>query len=816
MSRRATGVDIKIRKTGEMKPPTRPACPPMDQGSKWLRFCLYFMVVGLPLLVLPWTRSTVEFPKTILLLGSVLILLVIWLALLMRQKISAMGLTAWDYSLIGLGGVLLLVALFSVERTTSFLGRDGLLVGSWWFWAALLLLAGLIPRIVNFRAALERLQAMLLVVMNIIWVVAILQFIGIISWQTALGGSANFTLAGNSIMVFGAISAAAVVLAVAYFSSASSKVANALGLISFILGVVTLLLIDLSSTWIGLIVGVVVWLAYVLARPQQFAAKRLWPAPLLLALAILFLFLNLADLLPLKISPELTLGQAVSIDIWKEAWQHRPILGTGLNTYLYAFSEYRPEMYNQTAVWGIRFDSASNGWWEMLVTLGVIGILAWAWAVFQGIRTALKAMARPGLLAAWAVLAVYLFLGPISTLYWVLFWFLLALAVAQGMGETKLSAPPKLAAASISTRKQLAVSFLFLLATLASVAGLYLLVRVYVAEIWYEQAQTLSSADNPDPEKVINTIERARALQPYSPAYYRDLSALWLVRARQEASNENPDVGTVRSDVAKALSLARQPVDTFAANSITDWQYLAGIYRDISAYAADAEDWAIDSYTQALTLDPLNPILFTQRGKIYVWQSDKISRAATAQLDSSDPSAAIPEETQNQIKDKLDAAVTDLTHAIDLRPDYLDALVSLAQTYDRQGDAGNAKEKILLARGYQPDNLQILYETGRIHYNAEDLVVAREAFTKVLKQDENHANALYSLGLLDIQEGKRADGLARLRKVQELNPNNEEIAELVKELTADAAAPETISGSPVTSSDSGVESSADTEVPIVP
>ena len=69
-----------------------------------------------------------------------------------------------------------------------------------------------------------------------------------------------------------------------------------------------------------------------------------------------------------------------------------PILGSGPETFIYGFSKFRPENFNDSDFWAYRFDKAAS---ELAQTLGTVGWLGLAVYV---------ALLLFGLYLAWRVL----------------------------------------------------------------------------------------------------------------------------------------------------------------------------------------------------------------------------------------------------------------------------------------------------------------------------------------------------------------------------------------------------------------------------
>lgn len=98
-------------------------------------------------------------------------------------------------------------------------------------------------------------------------------------------------------------------------------------------------------------------------------------------------------------------------------------------------------------------------------------------------------------------------------------------------------------------------------------------------------------------------------------------------------------------------------------------------------------------------------------------------------------------------KNDLEAAVQNLTKALELRPDYLQALTARAEIYVEQKNfelAAADLNKVILAA---PDNLQAHYLLGTVYMQQKNFNAAIEEFKKVLAVNPQHAYAHYNIAM---------------------------------------------------------------------
>jgi len=63
--------------------------------------------------------------------------------------------------------------------------------------------------------------------------------------------------------------------------------------------------------------------------------------------------------------------------VWKgaiEAWKNNPILGTGVETFAFAYYKYRPAEHNLVSEWNFLYNKAHNEYLNFLATTGILGL----------------------------------------------------------------------------------------------------------------------------------------------------------------------------------------------------------------------------------------------------------------------------------------------------------------------------------------------------------------------------------------------------------------------------------------------------------
>lgn len=160
---------------------------------------------------------------------------------------------------------------------------------------------------------------------------------------------------------------------------------------------------------------------------------------------------------------------------------------------------------------------------------------------------------------------------------------------------------------------------------------------------------------------------------------------------------------------------------------------------------------AINSYANAISLNPLNPALYYSLASF---------------------------EAQNG---KYDEALRDLGRALQVKNNYLDAVFLLSPSLRPE-----ILTMLLLLLVLPFNSIQkILYcccQLGLLRYNAKDYSGALLAFEQALKYQSDYANAKYFLGLSAARMNDSAKAIAVFEDLSKSNPDNEEIALILSNL----------------------------------
>jgi tetratricopeptide (TPR) repeat protein/O-antigen ligase len=779
---------------------TEPEAPVVE--AKWcdnvIRVLLHIAIIGIPLLFLPFTFEVFELSKQTLLYGIAILLFLIWLIKIITEKRVTLVKTMLAVPILVFLGVSLLSTLLSQDVFTGFFGFYGRFNGGFVQYAALaIIFFVIINNAKTFSRISEYLKSFVLAYL-ILLVFGFLQIFGVFLFPWDFAQISSFNFIGASLTTLAIFLAAGLGVVVSLMLKESGWMKALLAVIS-IAAIVFMFLTDIRIGWIGLIAAMVMIFALVVMRMDQFKGKATsWLPLVFLAVAVAFMLIPVGGLFNLDLPVEISLGRPVSWDITKATLSDQPIVGSGPETFFQDFNAHRPVQFNDSIIWSMRFDKAGIQLLQDMSTLGILGIIALGAIVIAFVVEAMKTLAATkekdkwlllvGPFAAWISLIVISFFYFFNTSLFFVGWLMLALGVAGIIALRRQQQEKVEIKWSFAKSPQVAMitSFIFLIILIGGMVSFYYISQMYVADMNYRNSQEKMLAGE-DFEGAANDAMTAARLNGKRSVYHRGAAQALMAIANQEAVKENPDVNLVSNNVGLAIDAARTAQATEPTN-VVNYEFLAGIYQNAGLYVRGADEWVIEAYGKAIELDPNNPILWNNLGKAYVIKSDRILLAAAQDLqEQSEQTGAtaqqqIPQDKRREAEEALNIGIEKFNKATELKQEYFDAHLSLAQTYDKKGDREQAIKAMQIAVALAPQNPDALYELGRVYYNNEDYKEAKKQFEAAIAIFANHSNSLYSLGLVYLQENDKPAALEKFKKVLELNPDNADVQEKIDEL----------------------------------
>ena len=196
-----------------------------------------------------------------------------------------------------------------------------------------------------------------------------------------------------------------------------------------------------------------------------------------------------------------------------------------------------------------------------------------------------------------------------------------------------------------------------------------------------------------------------------------------------------------------------------------------------------SEKFLTDTYEAAVPRDPISPTVQYDAGRAWVLTSDILSFRI-----QQSKSAEEIKSFQAQQTEALNKALSYLARSAELKPDYAQAHFLSAQTYVRQNNLKGAIKKLEDTRSVAIDDVGVRFQLGFLYYQAGDFDNALNEFLAAVGFNENYSNARYFLGLIFDQKGDKSSALDQFRRIEALNPDNQEVKLIIANLEAGKAA----------------------------
>ena len=306
----------------------------------------------------------------------------------------------------------------------------------------------------------------------------------------------------------------------------------------------------------------------------------------------------------------------IAIDSLKQS----PVLGIGPGNYITAFSRFKPISYNSTDLWPVRFATGRDFYLTALTEVGMLGLAALLillFSVYKIVRREMKEGELMSLRAYPETLSLCLFLillavFPATVLLTVLLFVLLALFAKTTHTSLNLTS---VGLTGTSSRLPSLIVSLPVIAVCVLLG--YYMGRILIAEYTFKTGiEALASGNG---QVTYDKVRGAIRLNPSVDRYHSTFSQVNLAIARNLAQKQelsDAERTTLTQLVQQAINEGKAAV-ALNPSRAGNWEILAGIYRAIMPIANGADTFAVQTYSQAVALDPLNPNLRISLGGIY-------------------------------------------------------------------------------------------------------------------------------------------------------------------------------------------------------
>jgi tetratricopeptide (TPR) repeat protein len=349
-----------------------------------------------------------------------------------------------------------------------------------------------------------------------------------------------------------------------------------------------------------------------------------------------------------------------------------------------------------------------------------------------------------GVTVAWLALLAASFFLVFSTALWVLFFLFMASIMIVSRTLLKVHEKPIEISLKTSPQYSLASSFVFILVfSGVIVLGVYL-GRFYIANVYYANSIIAANAGN------IGLMEEraAKATQyhdSWSP-YHLNLARAYLLDAGIETRKASPDATKVSSLVASAVNQAKYATD-LAPKNVVSWETLTTMYENARAIAPAANDWGIAALDQAVALESSNPVHFLRRGNLKFsmenYDDAKKDYEEAVRLKANYVDAFVRLSATEEARKDLNTAILRMSDAFRFAPNNPEVLFHLGRLlYNRANgnDLDLAEQAFRGAVELNPNYSNALYSLGILLERRGKTSEALEYYNKVLRLNPDNAD----------------------------------------------------------------------------
>lgn len=541
----------------------------------------------------------------------------------------------------------------------------------------------------------------------------------------------------------------------------------------------------------------------------------------LLALSIFMLMFQptIKDFgLPAEVSPSFKTTWKVATSVFKEG-PGEFLLGSGPASFGLLWDQYKDPAVNQTVFWNIRFNQGFSWVLTSLATAGILGALALVAFLVAGLFYFIRAMILPkseiggwgsesvfsaGALAGLLAIGVAAFIYPANFSLILVFFALAGVLNSLLSGETALvgSDPTRgeqgfalrtfwdglrrvgrrmsiLEERRVTLESQWAV-FLFSLTVVfllsLGLSAFYWQIQRFRAASAAEQGMALRESG--DFTGAVERLERAINFDRKNVSYHNNLAQVRIERVRnvigRAAGGENVQQ-EFQSEVNKAKETTQNAITLHPLEPIL-WRTRGTLYETIIPFIPGAESLAADSYRRSIDLGASNPASYVDFGRAGLVFVDTLVLRMN-QVSAADRPALVELRRQS-----IEEVVRMLAKSLEVKPDFAPAHFLMSQAAIRAGDLAAAIRSTENAKLTAPFDVGVAFQLGLLYYQAGDFNRAQTEFERAVSFNENYSNARYFLGLIYDRRGDKQKAMEEFRRIAILNPDNVEVQRILNNL----------------------------------
>jgi tetratricopeptide (TPR) repeat protein len=782
---------------------------------------IWALFFGIPVFFLNSTFQGIIFEKQMYFYFWLLIGIIAWIIKGVTEGALPIRRTPFDVPILFLWAMTGIATIFSVDIWRSFLGffgdpSQGFLASTSFVLAYFFILS-------NVDA--QRLQK-LLVAFLMSGVIVLLFFV-----MAVFGISlfpANVLGSYSTLGIFASFLLPLFITALCAFSNKESLWGKA-RLVFLVLGLfltlVSMLALYDFVPWIGVLLGLGVYLLFVLSRVVNLDNRLAWIPMVVFAGVLSIIMMQNTRLfqlnLPIQVQPRSELSWEVTTGSLKE----NMFFGTGPATYEYAFSKYAlTENFLQSNNSQVVFDQGFGLFYHTLTTGGVVVSFAMMLLIGVGFIVGIYFLVRKTdskkLLSLGAFSSVFILF--LSSFFVFIQGSLLLVGVLLGIlvvGILTLESTSRdnflRLSVQTSPRFALALSFVSLLLMTGVVFVFVFMGRAFVADVYAGRALQILTEDR---TPAVEYLVRAGQLYPREGMYYLRLSREYLALANNlvvkagESEEIELDRELLRNYLQSAFLFANEGIRLMPA-SLLAHQNQAIVLDSIALFDIEVVEAAKQAYENLLKIQPDRVETFLKLAQLDVayaqsreeegnrgeyYQSAKANVQRALDVWSEYPLGLYQLGLIEELSGNTDSAIVSIERAIEAgggvrqNPQFTFTLAQFLQSRDGEGDLERSGDLLEALLSINDKDVNLLLNTAFLSErkgNNDEALASYQEILEILPEEATEARTQIQTLIQNVRDGSGninvpvnpVEGSENIEESPLENPENIEVENIIEE-----------------------------------
>jgi tetratricopeptide (TPR) repeat protein len=289
------------------------------------------------------------------------------------------------------------------------------------------------------------------------------------------------------------------------------------------------------------------------------------------------------------------------------------LFGVGVDNFASIFTQVRTIDYNQTSLWQVNsFDVSGSAITHILTELGLLGATAYGLLIM----VFFKKMNSVNIESAVFFYSTLFLLSVLPPSFITYFMFFVALAIICGDFYKKEKSDSYVI--NLSSLTPIYISILVICIVLTG-GMVYFMGKSFMGEYYYKLS--IDSVVRNNLEDLYTNQVSAIREAGYVEEFRRRFAETNILLANNIASKgedklTDQDKQLIGQAIQSAIAEGKTAV-SLNPSKVSNWQVLAGIYRQTVNVVESAPVWTESAYQQAIVLDPRNPVLRLDLGGVY-------------------------------------------------------------------------------------------------------------------------------------------------------------------------------------------------------